>query len=381
MPRNRARRSAAAAADRRRREERPHFMDYATLFLVLFLLGFGLVILFSTSSYRGSMLYGDTAHWLKRQGFFAIVGVLLMLLVSRIDYHWLSFKIVAFGDYMFILALLTATMAIGYASHGSQRWLSIGPISFQPSELAKVCLIVFLAWFLSTQAEDMQKWSSLWKPYFFALVLTVIVAVENLSTAVILLLITTIMVFVINPKFWPFVLLGILGAGGVWFMIQQQGYRMSRIEVWLSPETAENGEQTMAALYAIGSGGLFGKGLGQSMQKMILPEAYNDMIFSIVCEELGLFGAICVILLFAVLLWRFLIIAMTAPDLFGSMLVVGVLAHIGSQVFVNIAVATNLAPNTGIPLPFISYGGSSLIFLLAEIGLVLSVSRYIRIRR
>ena len=164
-------------------------------------------------------------------------------------------------------------------------------------------------------------------------------------------------------------------------MIQQQGYRMSRIEVWLSPETAENGEQTMAALYAIGSGGLFGKGLGQSMQKMILPEAYNDMIFSIVCEELGLFGAICVILLFAVLLWRFLIIAMTAPDLFGSMLVVGVLAHIGSQVFVNIAVATNLAPNTGIPLPFISYGGSSLIFLLAEIGLVLSVSRYIRIRR
>lgn len=381
MPRNRARRSPAAAADRKRREERPHFMDYATLFLVLFLLGFGLVILFSTSSYRGSMLYGDTAHWLKRQGFFAVIGVILMFLVSRINYHWLSLKFLAIGDYMFILALLAATMAIGAASHGSQRWLVVGPVSFQPSELAKICLIIFLAWFLTSQAEDMQKWTSLWKPYFLALILVGIVAVENLSTGVILLLITTIMIWVIHPRIWPFVLLFIMGGGGVWFMIQQQGYRMDRIDVWLHPETAEKGEQTLAALYAIGSGGLFGKGLGQSMQKMILPEAYNDMIFSIVCEELGLFGAICVILLFAVLLWRFLIIAMAAPDLFGSMLVAGVMAHIGSQVFVNIAVATNIAPNTGIPLPFISYGGSSLIFLLMEIGLVLSVSRYIRIRR
>ena len=381
MPRNRARRSAAAAADRKRREERPHFMDYATLFLVLFLLGFGLVILFSTSSYRGSMLYGDTTHWLKRQGFFAVIGVILMLMVSRINYHWLSFKIIAIGNYMFILALLAATMMIGYASHGSQRWLSLGPVSFQPSELAKICLIVFLAWFLSSQVEDMQRWTSIWKPFFLAVFIIGIVAVENLSTAVILMLITAIMVFVTNPKYIPFFFMGGLGAAGVWFMIQQQGYRMSRIEVWLHPETAENGEQTLAALYAIGSGGLFGKGLGQSMQKMILPEAYNDMIFSIICEELGLFGAICVILLFAVLLWRFVIIAMTAPDLFGSMLVIGVMAHLGSQVFVNIAVATNIVPNTGIPLPFISYGGSSLIFLLLEMGLVLSVSRYIRIRR
>jgi len=381
MPRNRARRSAGYEARKKREENRPHFMDYTTLFLVLFLLGFGLVILFSTSSYRGSMLYGDTAHWLKRQGFFAIVGVAGMLVVSRINYHWFYYKLVAFGDYFFTLAMLSATAVIGKVSHGSQRWLSLGPIRFQPSELAKISLIVFLAWYLTVNAEKMQKWYSLITPVLISLPIIVVVAIENLSTAVILLLITVIMVFIVNPKFIPFIALGFLGAGGVWFMIQQQGYRMARIEVWLHPETAENGEQTLAALYAIGSGGLFGKGLGQSMQKMILPEAYNDMIFSIVCEELGLFGAICVILLFAVLIWRFLIIAMTAPDMFGSMIVIGVMAHIACQVFVNIAVATNIVPNTGIPLPFISYGGSSLCFLLVEMGLVLSVSRYIRIRR
>lgn len=379
MARNRARRSAGNRIIRE--EDRAHAMDYTTLFLVLFLLGFGLVILFSTSSYRGSMLYGDTAHWLKRQGFFAAAGVVGMLVVSRLDYHLLNYKFMAAAEYMGMMALLAATMAIGIAGNGSQRWLSVGPISFQPSELAKIVIIVFLAWYLTNNVVDMQYWTTLWRPVVISLFIIGIVAVENLSTAVILMAIMVIMIFVVNPSVFPFILLGILGAGGIAFMVMQQGYRMARFEVWLHPETAENGAQTMAALYAIGSGGLFGKGLGQSMQKMILPEAYNDMIFSIICEELGLFGAICVLLLFAALLWRFLIIALTSRDLFGSLIVIGVMAHLGCQVFVNIAVASNLVPNTGIPLPFISYGGSSLVFLLIEMGLVLSVSRYIRIKR
>lgn len=358
-----------------------HSMDYAMLFLVLFLLGFGLVILYSTSSYRGSLVYGDTMHWLKRQGLFAAIGVAAMLFVSRIDYHFYNNKILTWIIFGGTFMVLVATRLVGITTNGSQRWIYIGPIGFQPSEMAKMAMIIFLASFLCRHVRDMQYWQELWKPFLIALFMIGIVAVENLSTAVILLAITFIMIFVINPKYIPFSIPVLLGAAGVAVMIKLQGYRMDRITAWLDPEHAKNGEQTMAALYAIGSGGLFGKGLGQSMQKMILPEAFNDMIFSIVCEELGLFGAICVILLFAVLIWRFVVVAMNAPDLFGSMLVVGVIAHIGIQVFINIAVATNTMPNTGIPLPFISYGGSSLFFLLIEMGVVLSVSRYIRIRK
>ena len=218
----------------------------------------------------------------------------------------------------------------------------------------------------------------------FLLVLPIvgIVGIENLSTCIILLAISFIMIFVATPLYKPF--LGLIGIGvaGAVLLILTQGYRMERITVWLDPASSDKGEQTMQGLYAIGSGGLFGKGLGQSMQKLgFLPEANNDMIFSVICEELGLFGALCVLALFFALLWRFMVIAINAPDLYGSMLVIGVIAHIGIQVFINIAVATNTMPNTGIPLPFISYGGSSLVFLLLEMGLVLSVSRYIKIKK
>ena len=206
------------------------------------------------------------------------------------------------------------------------------------------------------------------------------VAINNLSTAIIILGIAVALVFVASPKYLQFFLMGGLGVGFGAAFIMFESYRAERLKIWLHPEDYDKGYQTLQGLYAIGSGGLFGKGLGESMQKLgFVPEAQNDMIFSIICEELGLFGAICVILLFLLMIWRFMVIANNAPDLYGALIVVGVMAHVAIQVILNIAVVTNTIPNTGITLPFISYGGTSILFLLSEMGLALSVSRGIKL--
>lgn len=364
-------------------KRRPQAMDYSILFLVLFLVGFGLVILYSTSSYKASLLYNDTTYWVKKQALFAAMGICGMLFIATRDYHiWQKKWWFAWVIYGGVIGLLLLTFAIGAASHGSQRWISIGPFSLQPSELAKIGIILFLAAYISSKSREMRQWKKMVIPFLFAIPIIVIVGIENLSTCIILLAISFIMIFVATPLWVPFVVIGLIGVAGAGGLLLTQGYRMERITVWLDPAASEKGHQTIQGLYAIGSGGLFGKGLGQSMQKLgFLPEANNDMIFSVICEELGLFGALCVLALFFALIWRFMVIAVNAPDLYGSMIVVGVIVHIGIQVFINIAVATNTIPNTGIPLPFISYGGSSLVFMLLEMGLVLSVSRYINVKK
>jgi cell division protein FtsW len=211
--------------------------------------------------------------------------------------------------------------------------------------------------------------------------LFVLIAVNNLSTAIIVMGIAIGMIFVASPKYMQFIVVGLTGVAGivVFLLLPSAGYRSDRVQMWLHPENYTKGYQTLQGLYAIGSGGLFGKGLGNSMQKLgFVPEAPNDMIFSIICEELGLFGAVCVILLFLLLLWRFMVIANNARDLYGALLVTGILSHIAIQVVLNIAVVTNSIPNTGVTLPFISYGGTSVVFLMAEMGLALSVSRGIQ---
>ncbi len=219
-------------------------------------------------------------------------------------------------------------------------------------------------------------------PFLFAIPIIVIVGIENVKYYSIILAISFIMIFVATPLWVPFVVIGLIGVAGAGRLFSHRDIVWSVLQCGLIQQLLKKGHQTIQGLYAIGSGGLFGKGLGQSMQKLgFLPEANNDMIFSVICEELGLFGALCVLALFFALIWRFMVIAVNAPDLYGSMIVVGVIAHIGIQVFINIAVATNTIPNTGIPLPFISYGGISLVFMLLEMGLVLSVSRYINVKK
>jgi cell division protein FtsW len=204
-----------------------------------------------------------------------------------------------------------------------------------------------------------------------------LVGTNNLSTAIIILGIAVMMGFVSNPRYLPFVWMGAAGVGVAAVFLTMEAYRLERLAIWLDPESYEKGFQTIQGLYAIGSGGLFGKGLGESIQKLgFVPEAQNDMIFSIICEELGFAGALFMLVLFGLLIWRFLVTAVHAADLFGALLAAGVLGHIALQVILNVAVVTNSIPNTGITLPFISYGGTSVLFLLTEMGIVLSVSRW-----
>lgn len=356
------------------------YFDYSLLFIVLFLVGFGLVMVYSTSSYTASLDYGDPAFFFKRQAFFSIIGIAGMLFLSKVDYHFLK-KLTVLA-LIGVGILILAVMVVGSASGGSTRWLAIGPIRFQPSELAKLAIIMYVAHATNNKVWKLNDWKVLLKIMLFPLILIVFIAIENLSTAIICVVIIVAILFVASPKYSHFFLVG--GAGVLAFVLflLTAGYRVDRIDAWLNLETHPKGYQTLQALYAIGSGGIWGKGLGQSIQKMdFIPEAHNDMIFSVICEELGLVGGVCLILLFIILIWRLMLIVINARDLYGSLLVVGVLAHVAVQVLINIAVVTNTIPNTGIPLPFISYGGTSLIFLLAEMGIVLSVARQIKIRK
>lgn len=382
---------------RRKHTNGENFMDYSLLFIVLFLLGFGLIMVYSTSSYEANLDLGDSTYYLRKQVFATIVGLVAMIFVANVPYHfWERFAVIG---YIVSVVLILLIIPFGHESHGAKRWLYIGPISLQPAEVAKLCMILFLSSMICTMGKQIRNRKGfltvLIVPLPIALMLWKIT--DNLSSAIIVVGIAVLMLFVSCPDYKRFILLGLAtlaGAAAAVFITVQMaasqtvatedmGFRGERILAWLNPEAYASGKgfQTIQALYAIGSGGVLGKGLGASMQKLgFLPEAQNDMIFSIICEELGLFGGFAVIIMFIMLIWRFMVIANNAPDLFGALLVVGVLGHIAIQVILNIGVVTNTIPNTGISLPFISYGGSSVVFLLIEIGMVLSVARGIRLK-
>lgn len=379
---------------RKRDRQTEYFFDYSLLLVVLFLLGFGLIMIYSTSSYNANLEYNDSAYYLKKQAFAAALGLMMMVIVAKIPYHfWEPFA--TLGYIVSAVLILLVQTPLGMESHGARRWLRIGGMSLQPAEIAKLGMILFLASLVCKMGKSIRSLKG------FGIVMCVPLPIclmvwqitDNLSSAIIIFGIAILMLFVASPDYKKFILTGLAGLAGaallVYIISQQEmgaegiGFRGERILAWLDPEAYASGKgfQTMQSLYAIGSGGIFGKGLGQSRQKLgFLPEAQNDMIFSIICEELGLFGAIAIMLMFLLLIWRFMVIANNAPDLFGALLVVGVLGHFAIQVILNIAVVTNSIPNTGISLPFISYGGSSVMFLLSEIGLVLSVARGIRLK-
>ena len=355
--------------------------DTGLLLLIIFLLCFGLVMIFSTSSYMGSVKYGDPAYYVKRQALFTVIGVVVMVFVSSVSYQtWRRFYRLM---YWLVVFLLAGVFILGVASHGAARWYRVGSVQFQPSEIAKFVLVIYIAHLATARSRNLRTIKAHLLFLIPPLIPIGLIASENLSTAIICACILIAVLFVTSPKTVPFVIMGVFCCGLLALFLGlgagSSGYRMERIEIWQNVETHPKGYQIRQAMYAIGSGGLWGKGLGQSVQKMgFVPESHNDMIFSIICEELGLFGAVCVITVFVFLIWRLVVIAMHAPDLFGALLTVGVLTHISVQVLINIAVVTNTIPSTGVTLPFISYGGSSLVMLLAEMGLVLSVSRQIR---
>ena len=374
-------------AGRRKSQKTEYYFDYSLLFIILFLTGFGLVMIYSASAYDATTQNLNEDYYLMHQAFAAALGLVGMFFVSHIPYHfWERFAVIGYVVSLILIVLVLSPL--GVEVNGARRWLNLG-MSIQPAEIAKLAMILFLATFICKMGRNIRTSKGFLTVIGVSLphVFCIWQITNNLSSAIIVLGIAVLMLFVASPQYKPFFIIGGIGALaviGVIFGVKQlqsiEGldFRFARIMAWLDPEAYASGKgfQTLQALYAIGSGGIFGKGLGQSIQKLgFLPEQQNDMIFSIICEEGGLFGACLVIAVFAVLIWRLMVISIHARDLGGALIAGGILGHIALQVILNIAVVTNTIPNTGITLPFISYGGTSVLFLLGEMGLALSVSR------
>ena len=377
--------------------------DMNLIVAVLFLIVFGLVMIYSASYYTASMSDAfdhDPTFLLKSQLKYSILGILVMLVIANVDYHfWRHFAILGFFASM-LLILLLLVPGLGVTVKGATRWIRIpGLGQFQVAEPVKVAMILFSATYIGKYSGRLKSI----KAFIGMMLPTAVISImilkisNNMSTATIVLGISFLMAFMVYPKYWPFVLMGGAGAGGVGALIfylkkklaagttgNGGGFRSVRIMAWLDPYSYESDKayQSLQALYAIGSGGLFGKGLGNSIQKLgRIPEPYNDMIFSIICEELGIFGAGLIILMFIYLLYRLYSVAQEADDIFGRLLAIGVFSHVALQVVLNLMVVTSLFPTTGVTLPFFSYGGTASVFLLFEIGMVLNVEKQSRFKR
>lgn len=367
------------------RERKARFYDYNLVFLVIFLVVIGLIMIFSATAYSSE----NATDFFRKQVFYALLGLVMMIFVSFCPYKRLRKWAVPATVIAAIMIICVKVPGLGYSSHGATRWLNLRVCTIQPAEIAKIAMILYTALIISRIGKQVGKRNGAIMIFAVAIVLFALIlfVTNNLSSAIIVFAISFCMYFIAHPKLKPFVKAAMLLVAFVvvlLFMIEMMSsgsgnFRLTRIMAWLHPEdyASDVSYQTLQALYAIGSGGLFGKGLGSSAQKLIMPEAQNDMIFAIVCEELGLFGAMVIILLFILLLYRIVYIASNVKDVFGSMIAIGVFSHIAIQVVLNIAVVTNTIPNTGISLPFISAGGTSLVLLMAEIGVVLNISRNI----
>ena len=377
---------------KRKRSNETIYFDYSLLAVLIFLVCFGLVMLYSASAYSALVQHNDSMHYFKRQILFCIVGFIGMYVVSRIDYpYYIKW---ARGIYFVAVVLMALVQTpLGIEVNGAKRWIQL-PFGqqLQPAEITKIAVILFIPVLICQLGREIRTLKGMGQVFLWGLVAAgcVFILTENLSTAVIVMGITCVMIFVVHPQTRPFI--AAAGAGLVLILVGVQildamlstsgNFRLRRILVWLNPEeyASEGGYQVMQGLYAIGSGGFFGKGLGNSAQKMVIPEVQNDMILSIICEELGVFGAIIVLVLFGLLLFRLMFIAQNAPDVYSSLVVTGIFTHIALQVLLNVMVVINLIPTTGITLPFISYGGTSILFLMAEMGIALGISAKIKIK-
>ena len=381
-----ASRSASAASDKPKRKwhifSLANGFDMPFLIILLLILVVGLICQYSASyPYAYYWSDGDSYFYIRKQVMFALLGVAAMLIISTVDYHILHYFAIPAMVISWVLLVIVL-----FSGSDVRRWIRLPGIQFQPSEIAKFALILLFAHLISLNHKKMKTFTRGYLPFILILGITcgLVVIEPHLSGTMLLLAIGLIMMYVGGTRLDH--LLGTLGLGigAVVYMVVFRGYEQDRINVWLHPFEAyaanrDEAWQTIQSLYAIGSGGLMGQGLGNSRQKhMFLPEPHNDFIFAVVCEEMGFIGAVLVILLFALLVWRGITIGMKSPDKFGSLLAIGLTAQVGVQVILNIAVVSNTIPNTGISLPFFSYGGTSLVMLLAQMGVVLAISRHSR---
>ena len=377
--------SAGKARKKRIRAER-NGIDLTFLFLVLILLSIGLIMMFSASYASSYSETVDSFYYIKRQLLFAVVGVVMMLAIANIDYHILhrfAFLIYAGTVFLLVVVLIVPTR------EDAKRWINLGFTTFQPSELAKFAIVLIFAHLISVNYERMKNPRyGVWPfPVLLGVVVMLMLLEPHLSGTILIVSIGVVMMFVGGTDLKWFMLGGVLIGVAIVAAVLIPGvvpYAMDRLQYWIDPwsDPQNKGFQTIQSLYAIGSGGLMGVGIGNSRQKhLYLPEPHNDFVFSVVCEELGFIGATLIILLFVLLIWRGYVVAMRCRDRFGSMLAVGLTTQVGVQTVLNIAVVSNTIPNTGISLPFFSYGGTALVMLLCEMGVILSVSRQTNIEK
>ena len=366
-------------------------VDFTLVITVLLLLSLGLVMLLSASAPKSMQesADGNSYTYFVRQLIFAVLGIVAMFFLSKVDYRIYQ-KLYKLA-YIVSLILLVAVLVIGTDSHGAKRWIDLGFTTFQPSELVKICMIIIYGGILVKNRDDLGKFGKgLVKHVLYLVPIILLLALEpHISTSMVIIITCCVMLIMAGCKFWQFVLSGVVagGAGGSiatilyftndWIQEKFQ-YIVTRFITFLDPwkEATGDGWQVIQSLYAIGSGGLFGVGLGESKQNYLyLPEPHNDFIFSVIAEELGFVGCIVVFILFAIFIWRGILIAMKAPDMFGSLVAIGITTLVGIQVIINVAVVTSSMPATGMQLPFFSYGGTALFLLLCEVGVLLSISR------
>ena len=359
-------------------------LDMTMLFLILVLLAVGLVMMFSASYAYAYYYYGNSYYFILRQGMFALVGVVLMLAISTFDYHQLhklNLPIFAVSILLLLMVLVFKGTKLAPNKGGAVRWLNLGFVEFQPSEIAKFALILMFAHLIALYGERMKTFRYGFLPFFgiLGLICVLVIAEKHVSATIIICLIAFIMMFVGGTKFRYFAVIGGAAAAAIQDKLPFiKSYQVTRVMAWLYPDDyPADAYQQQNSIMAIGSGQLLGVGIGQSRQKYLyIPEPQNDFVFAVVCEELGFIGALIVIILFALFIWRGVYIALHARDRFGTMLALGITFQFGIQAILNICVVTNTIPNTGISLPFFSFGGTALIMLLAEMGVLLSVSRH-----
>ncbi len=371
-----------------RTNEKNKQVDFVLLITVLLLLSLGIIMVLSASSPSSLAESGSSYTYVTKQLFSAIIGIGAMIIFSRIDYR--IYKVLYKKIYVVsILVLLLVLTPIGISANGALRWINVGFSTLQPSEITKLGLIIFYSALLSSRKDKLNKLSTgFFMPILFLLpVIFILVMIQDhLSATMVIVIITAILMLMAGTKLRYFMSFGLagmsLGAAGLYYMakVSEKGaFRLNRIISFLDPwaDLQGDGWQVIQGLYAIGSGGLFGAGLGNSKQKYLyIPEPHNDFIFAVLAEELGFIGCVAVILLFAIFILRGSIIAMKSKDMFGSLLAIGITSLVGIQVIINIAVVTSSMPNTGMPLPFFSYGGTALIILLSSVGILLNISRH-----
>lgn len=346
-------------------------IDYTLLMTILLLLALGLIMVLSASSPTSLSESGNSYKYFIKQMIFAILGLVCMYMISKIDYRFYrKFYKVA---YILSLVLFILVLVIGKKINGARRWIYLtDTLSFQPSELVKFLMIIFFAAVLTKNRKELGKFIKGWGKHlaFLIPIIGLLLLQPHFSASIVIIGICVVMMIIAGCKPLQIILPGVgVGVPAIIALIIFEPYRLSRVTTFLNPWSDELGEgwQVIQSLYAIGSGGIFGVGLGQSKQKYLyLPEPQNDFIFSVLAEELGFVGCAFVIILFVILIWRGILIAMKAPDMFGSLVAVGITALIGIQVMINIAVVTSSMPATGMPLPFFSYGGTALFILLCE---------------